>query len=212
MWLKYDTSPVYEALDHYASLAIKGKRGLVIGSESPWLEAMLLEYGATSVTTIDWSIQSVKHSTLRVGNSLSLANPGVTIPHLEVYAPEDFTLDFLEGRIEPFDFAFSHSQLEHDGLGRYGDPINPFGDLHTMARLLTIVKPGGFMFLGVPCCVDSVYWNAHRVYGRVRFEEMFAGWKVLSSFPADALRSGRGKHGDWLFQPVWALQNPTGCI
>jgi len=68
------------------------------------------------------------------------------------------------------------------------------------------------MFLGVPCCTDSVYWNAHRVYGKVRFEELFAGWRVLNSFPSNALSSGRGKHGDWLFTPVWALQNPLGCV
>ena len=27
---------------------------------------------------------------------------------------------FLDGKLQPFDFAFSYSSLEHSGLGRYG--------------------------------------------------------------------------------------------
>lgn len=31
-----------------------------------------------------------------------------------------------------FDAIVSFSGLEHDGLGRYGDPLNPYGDLSAM--------------------------------------------------------------------------------
>jgi hypothetical protein len=192
-WLKYDTTPIYEALDRWAVTAVKGKRGLVIGTESPWLEAMLLEYGASHVTTLEFGAIKTSH------------------PQLSTYVPQEFTVDFLEGKIPQYDFAFSYSSLEHDGLGRYGDVLNPRGDLHSMARLLNIVKPGGFMFLGVPCCEDALYWNAHRVYGPLRYSDMFAGWRVLGSAPSNALGGKRGGHGDWLFQPVWALQNRMGC-
>ena len=189
----YDNSPLYEALDRWASVAVKGKRGLVIGSETPWLEAMLLEYGAAHVSTLEFGEIQTSH------------------PQLTTYTPQEFTLKFLQGTISPFDFAFSYSSLEHDGLGRYGDVLNPIGDLQSMARMLSAVKPGGFMFFGVPCCEDALYWNAHRVYGPVRYSEMFAGWRTLGSAPRDAMDGPRGKRGDWVFQPVWALQNRRGC-
>jgi len=36
---------------------------------------------------------------------------------------------------------------------RYGDQLNPWGDLITMARAWCMVKPGGFAAIGVP-----VHW------------------------------------------------------
>jgi hypothetical protein len=189
----YDNAPLYDAMDRWSSFAIKGKRGLVIGSETPWLEAMLLEYGAQHVSTLEFGAIQTDH------------------PQLTTFTPQEFTLKFLQGMIPQFDFAFSYSSLEHDGLGRYGDVLNPIGDLQSMARMLSAVRPGGFMFLGVPCCEDALYWNAHRVYGPVRYSEMFAGWRVVGSAPPDAMEGKRGKQGDWVFQPVWALQNRMGC-
>jgi hypothetical protein len=50
-----------------------------------------------------------------------------------------------------FDAVVSHSSLEHSGLGRYGDPLNPWGDLVTMARAWCVAKPNeGKLLLGVP--------------------------------------------------------------
>eukprot|EP00957_Ditylum_brightwellii_P063704 4834874-Ditylum_brightwellii.AAC.1 len=64
--------------------------------------------------------------------------------------PKEFTEAFLNGRIEQFDFGMSFSSLEHDGLGRYGDVLNPIGDLMSMAKMLSVIKPGGLMFIAVP--------------------------------------------------------------
>ncbi|KAG8701278.1 hypothetical protein FRC09_005459, partial [Ceratobasidium sp. 395] len=187
--LTYKNAPLYEAFDRWASLAIRGQRGLVIGSETPWLEAMLLEYGVSHVSTLEFGSITTSH------------------PQLSTFTPQEFTLAFLQGKIEPFDFAVSYSSLEHDGLGRYGDTLNPIGDLQTMAKMLSAVRPGGFFFLGTPCCEDALYWNAHRVYGPIRYSKMFAGWRVLGSAPLDAMTSGEGRPGNWVFQPMWALQN-----
>lgn len=44
---------------------------------------------------------------------------------------------------------------------RYGDPVNPVGDLQTMAQISCSLKPGGFLFLAVPVGRDLVFWNAH---------------------------------------------------
>lgn len=72
----------------------------------------------------------------------------------------------------------SISNFEHDGLGRYGDPIDPNGDLRAMREMQTLVKPDGFLILGVPVARDAVVWNAHRLYGRLRLPLLLQGWTV----------------------------------
>jgi SAM-dependent methyltransferase len=54
--------------------------------------------------------------------------------------------------------------IEHFGLGRYGDPINPNGyqiGLENMAKLL---RPGGFFYLSTPIGKQRVEFNANWVF------------------------------------------------
>lgn len=44
---------------------------------------------------------------------------------------------------ESFDFAASFSSIEHSGIGRYGDPIDPIGDLREMQKVRCLLKKGG---------------------------------------------------------------------
>lgn len=47
-----------------------------------------------------------------------------------------------------FDFVVSFSSMEHSGLGRYGDGINPWGDLIASAKAWCLTKLGGRMLIG----------------------------------------------------------------
>lgn len=53
--------------------------------------------------------------------------------------------------------------IEHIGLGRYGDPLDPGGSLKALAELQRVVAPGGDLYLGVPVGRERVCFNAHRV-------------------------------------------------
>lgn len=55
--------------------------------------------------------------------------------------------------------------LEHFGLGRYGDPINPQGHRDGLANLASMLRPGGVLYLSVPIGQERVEFNAHRVFG-----------------------------------------------
>ena len=57
------------------------------------------------------------------------------------------TYDFQPAQ---FDAAVLISALEHIGLGAYGDPLNPYGDILTLRRLHQWVKPGGWIYFDVP--------------------------------------------------------------
>lgn len=54
--------------------------------------------------------------------------------------------------------------VEHIGLGRYGDPLDPGGDLKAIAELKRVLAPGGSLLFVVPVGKARVMFNAHRIY------------------------------------------------
>jgi hypothetical protein len=58
--------------------------------------------------------------------------------------------------------------IEHIGLGRYGDPLDPLGDKHAADELQRIIKPGGKILIAVPLNTNGretvTHFNAHREY------------------------------------------------
>jgi len=55
--------------------------------------------------------------------------------------------------------------IEHFGLGRYGDPINPSGHLLGFKNLVRMLKHGGDLFISFPIgSKNEVHFNAHRVF------------------------------------------------
>lgn len=146
----------YKVLDNYS---IAYKDILVIGSQSPWIEVICLAFGAKLVTTVDY-------------------NPPVS----EYEEIRTIGVEQLELENSKFDVLISYSSLEHDGLGRYGDPIDPEGDLKRMKSYLEFIKPDGLFFLGVPCGKDALCWNANRTYGEIRFPMLTEHWDVTDIF------------------------------
>jgi hypothetical protein len=54
--------------------------------------------------------------------------------------------------------------LEHFGLGRYGDDLDPDGWIAGLAGLQAILAEGGILWLSVPVGMERVEFNAHRVF------------------------------------------------
>lgn len=54
--------------------------------------------------------------------------------------------------------------LEHFGLGRYGDPVDPNGFAIGLANMARLVASGGTFYLSVPVGRERVEFNAHRVF------------------------------------------------
>lgn len=87
-----------------------------------------------------------------------------------------------------FDIVVSYSSLEHSGLGRYGDALNPWGDVMQVARAWCVTRKGGLLILGLPDSVqrgfggkDKIVYNAHRVYGDRRWPYVSSNWKKVGS-------------------------------
>ncbi|CAI8271842.1 MAG: Uncharacterised protein [Gammaproteobacteria bacterium] len=58
--------------------------------------------------------------------------------------------------------------IEHIGLGRYGDPMDPDGWLKGLSELQRALAPGGQLLLGTPCGRSRVVFHAHRVFDPVQ--------------------------------------------
>lgn len=69
--------------------------------------------------------------------------------------------------------------LEHIGLGRYGDPIDPNGDLTAMKELARVVAPGGSLLIALPMGEKMrIQFNAHRIYTYDALVSYFPGFTV----------------------------------
>jgi SAM-dependent methyltransferase len=54
--------------------------------------------------------------------------------------------------------------IEHIGLGRYGDPLDPHGTQKALTELSRVLAPGGNFYLSTPIGRERVCFNAHRIH------------------------------------------------
>lgn len=55
--------------------------------------------------------------------------------------------------------------IEHFGLGRYGDPVDPHGHIKGFNNMLKMLKPHGTLYISFPIGTQNeVHFNAHRVF------------------------------------------------
>ena len=71
--------------------------------------------------------------------------------------------------------------IEHVGLGRYGDPIDPEGSRKAAAELVRVLAPKGRLYVSVPVGRERVCFNAHRVFAPDAVPRLFSGL-CLDSF------------------------------
>ena len=101
------------------------------------------------------------------------------------------------------------SSIEHDGLGRYGDPLDPDGDLRAMKEAKQFLKKDGIMFLSIPAGYDTVFFNVHRVYGEKRLPLLLKEWDKLDAFGVNqyTLKNNINNETSSEYQPVFVLKN-----
>lgn len=142
---------------------ISNQRVGVLGSETPWIESILLGMNNT-ITTIEYNL------------------PRCDNDEFEFCSYWDFDSDL---DIPHFDTIISFSSTEHSGLGRYGDPLDPWGDIRAMAAIHKRLKPGGTLVWGGPVGPDALVWNAHRIYGPLRLPLLFHGFTEIGWYGPD---------------------------
>lgn len=69
--------------------------------------------------------------------------------------------------------------VEHIGLGRYGDPLDPNGDLSAIAELCRVLATGGNLLFVAPVGRPKVCFNAHRIYSFEQVAGYFDGLHIM---------------------------------
>lgn len=92
------------------------------------------------------------------------------LPGLETAPADLLALPFEDGSVASL--SCMHV-VEHVGLGRYGDPLDPDGDLKAIRELKRVVRPGGDLLFVVPVGRPKLMFNAHRIYSHGQVIEQF---------------------------------------
>merc|ERR1711884_264997 len=157
----YNESPnlISQAADY---MDIRDKNVLVIGTEVPWMETLLLERRPRRGVTVEYA--EIKSE----------------IPGWEFWTPSVFRKKYLSGTLEKFDFVFTYSSVEHSGLGRYGDPLNPWGDIMAVAEAWCVTTDQAKLAIGVPTSLEergTLVFNLHRIYGKHNYPYLVSNWQ-----------------------------------
>jgi hypothetical protein len=86
--------------------------------------------------------------------------PGIVFKQADLMRPVDLTTD----KASCCDSLSCLHAIEHFGLGRYGDPVDPSGYELGIANLALMLQFGGTLYLSTPIGSARVEFNAHRVF------------------------------------------------
>ena len=165
-------------LSSFLDFDIKDKNVAVIGSATPWIECILMNLG-NKTTTIEYNV-----------------------PNVSCYDMKSLSYEEYSNSSETYDYIVTYSSIEHSGLGRYGDPLDPNADIKCMDVIHNSLSDDGLLFWGAPVGRDALNWNAHRVYGEIRLAEMFKRFNDIKWFGMS--KDNLSNVGE--FQPVIVLQ------
>jgi Caenorhabditis protein of unknown function, DUF268 len=105
------------------------------------------------------------------------------------YRPAEISLSnydsqFADLKALPFDkeslpsISCMHT-IEHIGLGRYGDELDPKGDIKAIDELKRIAKKGADILFVTPIGAPKIQFNGQRVYSREQIVDYFHGCELV---------------------------------
>ncbi len=167
MPLMNDDKVLQEIMQLFSS-AIKGKTFSILGASSgPWIEAVAYQIGMQKIINIDYRFRN-KYDTKTIEGH---------------YLFDLLETMLKEFRFEVFDNAASYEIVGQYGLGRYGDPLIPDGDIDLVKMMHCILKPNALFFLALATSPDNanhIEFNTNRFYGSERLNTILEGWQLLA--------------------------------
>lgn len=102
----------------------------------------------------------------------------ISIPNLNFVQADATNLDGIaDNSIQSLS---SLHAVEHFGLGRYGDPIDPNACFQVMKSLQRVIRKDGILYFSVPIGKENaVYFNAHRMFTPQKVLEVFGDMELL---------------------------------
>jgi len=97
------------------------------------------------------------------------------VSHLTSIAGDILCLPFQTASVESISCLHV---VEHIGLGRYGDPLNPQGTEQACAELARVLAPGGNLFFSTPVGHRCTSFNEHRTHPPSQIMSYFASLEL----------------------------------
>lgn len=147
-----------------------------------WMAQQVLNYNPENIIDIGSRIDGyVAHvASFRKIHVLDIRPLVQTIPNVTFSQ-----FDIMQGPGKYASCADAVSSLhviEHFGLGRYGDRIDPKGHLIGFNAIFDIIKPGGLFFFSTIIGQDAVQFNAHRIFSLKTLLSWFENRYTIESF------------------------------
>ncbi len=102
--------------------------------------------------------------------------PSLALPNIQVLPADLLRLAYKDASLNSIS---CFHVLEHIGLGRYGDALNPHGHLQAINELKRVCGIGGRIYITVPVGKESIYVNAHRVFDAKKFAHNFSDFSLV---------------------------------
>lgn len=103
--------------------------------------------------------------------------PDVMVKEMEYVRGSITQLPFKKSSLESLS---SLCVIEHIGLGRYGDDIDPLGTEKAALEMQRVVKKNGNILISAPVDSDNfVYFNAHRAFTRKYILSLFQSCRLV---------------------------------
>ncbi|BCM88570.1 hypothetical protein IAD21_00403 [Abditibacteriota bacterium] len=123
---------------------------------------------------------------------------------LTVEAGSVLELPFKDGEVP---LLTTMCVIEHIGLGRYGDPLNPTGTKDAVAEIARVIAPGGVVVYSVPVGREVNEFNANRRFRYAHAQQFFKGWEMVDSVLLTPHPEAFSSE-----QQVLALKEPVACF
>jgi SAM-dependent methyltransferase len=127
----------------------------------------------------------------------------LALPALHCGAADLTRLPFGNDSIESL--SCMHT-IEHVGLGRYGDPLDPGADVKALKELQRVTRPGGSLLIVTPVGKPKIQFNGQRIYSFELINDLFGSFELREfSLVTDS--------GDFVSQadPALVPQQKYGC-
>ncbi len=92
--------------------------------------------------------------------SIDIRPPSFVLPGMYFLKGDILSLPFDSNTINTLSCLHT---IEHIGLGRYGDAINPYGFEQSLIEMQRVIAPEGYLVLSMPVGTERTEFNAQRV-------------------------------------------------
>lgn len=146
--------------------------------QGPWvMRKLLVTHPKSHIDVGSWTAYLGFFSSLQPTEFVDIRPAKLRIPGLTMKEGSVLNLPYKDRSLNSISCLHV---VEHVGLGRYGDPLDPLGSIKALKELSRVVAPNGNLYLSLPIGIEKTYFNAHRVLSAQKVINTLSDLKLVS--------------------------------